>query len=144
MRLRLLLSAALLALLSSCSTSFEREWKQALKNGAQTGVEGAWAGTWRSETTGHHGKLRCVVRPQAGDVHDFHYHATWMGILSGAYRAPHQVTPLSRGYTFKGQHKMPDWAGGLYSYEGTIKGDDFHAAYRCAKDQGAYSLRRVR
>lgn len=144
---RLLLLAALLScgFLSSCSVAFNREWKAAVKADPKAGVEGAWAGTWKSEANGHHGKLRCIVGPaknSRGD-RDFHYHATWMGILSGAYRSTHQVTPTPSGATFQGQHQMPAWAGGLYTYKGTIKGGDFHATYECAKDHGAYALKRV-
>lgn len=142
-RLLLLLSAALV--LSSCSLSFKREWAAALKAGPGKGVEGAWEGTWTSEATGHHGRLRCVVSPTVnsqGD-HTFHYHATWGGILSGSYRANHRVTRQQAGFIFKGQHRMPDWAGGLYTYDGTVRGDEFKAAYECAKDEGSYEMKRV-
>jgi len=39
---------------------------------------------------------------------------------------------------------MPDWAGGKYHYEGTIKGDDFNACYESAMDRGTYTMKRVR
>ncbi|HEY1081123.1 MAG TPA: hypothetical protein VGE29_02615 [Prosthecobacter sp.] len=143
-RLLLLLSTALL--LSSCSLSFKREWNAALETGPGNGVEGAWEGTWTSEASGHHGRLRCVVGPSINNQgdHSFHYHATWGGILSGAYRTRHHVTRQKAGYTFKGQHQMPGWAGGLYTYDGTVKSDEFKAAYECAKDYGRYEMKRVR
>ncbi len=85
---RLFYFLCLACLLSSCSLSFKKEWKTALKTGPQAGIEGAWEGTWNSESSGHHGRLRSVVGPaknQEGD-HSFHYHATWAKILSGSYR----------------------------------------------------------
>ena len=137
-------------LLASCAGSFNRDWKKAGSTAAGDGkgsvAEGRWSGTWRSESTGHTGKLRCVVGPAknaAGD-HDFHYHATWMGFLSGSYKATHRVKNTRTGARFTGEHMMPRWAGGLYSYEGTITGDTFHARYRSAADTGEYVLKRMR
>lgn len=144
---RLCLGLLVALLLSSCAADFRREWKAALRSGPQTGVAGAWEGTWTSVATGHHGRLRCVVGPvkNAEGDRSFHYHATWGGILSGAYRADHRVTAAPGGTSlFKGQHLMPAWAGGLYTYEGSVRGDAFKAAYKCEADHGTYSMQRVK
>ncbi|MCA1962503.1 MAG: hypothetical protein LDL31_01000 [Prosthecobacter sp.] len=132
--------------LCSCSSGFRREWKSALSQGPSTGVTGAWEGTWKSDVNGHHGRLRCVVGPaiNAQGDHTFHYHATWARIFSGAYAAQHRVVTGKNSSTFSGQHDMPDWAGGRYTYSGTVKGDDFSACYQCAKDKGTFQMRRVR
>lgn len=145
MKSLLLLSLTAL-LLSSCSSGFRRDWKAALQKGPSTGVAGAWEGSWKSEVNGHHGRLRCVVGPakNAEGDHCFHYHATWAGILSGAYAADHRVVAGKKESTFTGQHDMPQWAGGRYTYSGTVKGDDFSACYQCAKDKGTFQMRRVR
>ncbi len=141
--------ALLLLFQTSCAgPSFRKAWKAAAKApaSADDGVAGRWQGTWLSDANGHHGKLRCVVTaPESPDgPHRFFYHATWMRVLSGAYRADHQVKPDGRsGWTFTGEHQMPRWAGGLYQYEGTVQGDSFEAAYRCALDRGNYRLTRV-
>jgi len=137
----------LLCLLSSCSSAFHREWKAAVKAGPASNVEGAWEGTWASASNGHQGKLRCVVGPakNAQGDHAFHYHATWMRILSGAYRADHRVVSSRKGEsTFTGKHEMPKWAGGLYTYSGTTVGDSFSACYECAIDKGSYQMQRVK
>lgn len=133
-------------LLASCSTGFRREWRQAIAAGPQPGAAGAWEGEWRSHVNGHHGRLRAVVSPpknSAGD-HDFHYHATWAKILSGSYRADHRITSSKQGLALEGSHRMPNWAGGLYRYEGRIHGDQFEACYSSAKDRGVFTLKRVR
>jgi hypothetical protein len=140
-----LLSLTVLAL-CSCSSSFRREWKEALQQPPGSGVVGAWEGQWKSDSNGHHGRLRCVVSPaknEQGD-HSFHYHATWAGILSGAYRAEHRVVPQKKDATFTGQHDMPSWAGGRYTYGGKIVGDEFSACYQCSMDKGTFQMRRVR
>lgn len=135
-----------LVFLSSCSAGFRREWRSALAAGPQPGVTGAWEGTWKSEVNGHHGRLRAVVsapKNAEGD-HEFHYHATWAKILSGAYRAKHRVSPIRGGSSLQGSHQMPEWAGGRYTYQGTIQGDSFQARYDCSKDKGIFEMQRVR
>jgi hypothetical protein len=144
--LRTLFLFLIAALLSSCNLAFHREWREALKHGPKPGLEGAWQGTWKSEVNGHHGRLRAVVAParnQDGD-HPIRYHATWMGILSGSYLTEHRVKAGQQVHTFTGQHEMPAWAGGRYTYGGTVKGDAFSACYECAKDKGTFTMQRVR
>ncbi len=145
--LRLILGLILTTFLPSCGFEFRSAWKKAP---VTSGVDGKWEGTWLSEATGHHGKLSCVVlapNPKTTKTtsHEFFYHATWKNLLSGSYKAVHTVQKKKDGtYTFTGEHKMPDWAGGLYQYGGTIKGDEFKACYRCSMDNGTYTMKRVR
>lgn len=156
--LRLALGLMLLTCLPSCGFAFRKAWKEGGYNLApqcpiSSGPiynhlpKGKWEGTWLSDASGHHGDLRCVTSNTLngqGD-HEFFYHATWKKILSGSYKATHTVQKQKDGtYTFKGEHKMPNWAGGLYQYEGTIKGDEFKACYQCAMDKGTYTMKRVR
>lgn len=143
---RLLLPAVLGLLLSSCSgPAFNRAWKQAQHQPPADAVCGQWTGTWKSDFNGHHGKLQCVVTPPAkpGQPHGFFYRATWMRILSGAYRAEHTVKPAGKAaWTLSGSHEMPSWAGGLYTYEGKLTPETFTARYECEIDHGTYALSR--
>lgn len=160
--LRLALGLVFLTTLPSCGFAFRSAWKKAPVS--TYGAEGKWSGTWHSDATGHHGNLRCVVTKPGFEHfcangiplaaleresyhpyrHEFFYHATWKTILSGSYKAVHTVQKQKDGsYTFKGEHKMPDWAGGLYHYEGTIKGDNFNACYQSSMDRGTYTMKRV-
>jgi hypothetical protein len=157
--LRFILPLLVLIMLPSCGSDFRKAWKRDICPAPPpaNGVVGKWEGTWLSAANGHHGKLRCVVgEPKEymmvsyvpsknSDAYCFHYHATWMKILSGSYKAFHHVVRNKDGsHTFKGDHQMPDWAGGKYHYEGTIKGDDFNACYESAMDRGTYTMKRVR
>jgi hypothetical protein len=140
--IRLALIALSLACLPSCGTAFRKTW-----NNAQTsdGVAGKWEGTWLSAVNGHTGTLKCVVSPSPkGGGHEFFYRATWKKILSGSYKAVHQVEKKDGTFVFKGDHQMPDWAGGKYHYEGTVKGDAFSACYECAMDRGTFTMKRVK
>ena len=146
--LRFALPLLVLTVLSSCGSDFRKAWKRDICPAppAANGVAGKWEGTWLSAANGHHGNLRCVVggpTNKQGD-HEFFYHATWKSILSGSYKAVHNVQKKGDGYTFKGDHQMPEWAGGKYHYEGTIKGDNFNACYESAMDRGTYTMKRVR
>ncbi|MEZ5383984.1 MAG: hypothetical protein R3F13_00575 [Prosthecobacter sp.] len=143
-RLRSVAFLFLLVVLSSCNGAFRKAWNSA---SASDGVAGKWEGTWLSAENGHHGTLRCVVSQPTNDKgdRDFFYRATWKSILSGSYKAVHQVQSKKDGtYIFKGDHQMPEWAGGKYHYEGAVKGDEFDAFYKCAIDHGTFTMKRVR
>ncbi len=142
-----------LTLLPSCGLSFRSAWKTPASN---AGVRGKWEGTWLSTASGHTGKLRAVIsepgpllaaskqQPKAVS-HQFFYHCTWRGILSAAFKTTQQVEKQKNGtYTFKGDHQMPNWVGGVYHYEGTIKGDNFNACYESGLDRGTFTMKRVR
>ena len=142
-----------LMLLPSCGLSFRSAWKAPASN---AGVSGKWEGTWLSTASGHTGKLRAVIHPMLkehpmasrapeGQAFQFFYHCTWRGILSAAFKTTQQVVKQKNGtYAFKGDHQMPNWVGGVYHYEGTIKGDDFNACYESAMDRGTFTMKRVR
>lgn len=149
--LRLALVAISLACLPSCGMAFHKAWNNAP---ASQGVAGKWEGTWLSAVNGHTGTLKCVVTPapeakcaacgSKAQPHTFFYRATWKTILSGSYQAVHHVEKKGSTLVFKGDHQMPDWAGGKYHYEGTVKGDDFNACYECAMDRGTFTMKRVK
>lgn len=149
--LRLALVTAAFTCLTSCGTAFRKAWNAAP---ASEGMNGRWEGTWLSAVNGHTGTLQCVVTPalksesskngSKAQPYSFFYRATWKTILSGSYKAVHHVEKKGSSYVFKGDHQMPDWAGGKYHYEGTVKGDSFSACYECALDRGTYTMRRVK
>ena len=145
--IRLTLTVMMGFLLASCSgPAFSRAWKEAQKQPSTDPICGQWTGTWQSEVNGHHGSLQCVVSPPSapGQPHDFFYRATWKRILSGSYRAKHKVEPSGQStWTLSGEHQMPSWAGGLYTYKGRLTPETFSATYDCNLDRGTYSLRRL-
>lgn len=144
-------SAAALAILVitsflvSCS-GFRKDWQNALasKAPAPGSIEGPWEGTWLSHVNGHKGRLRCLVGPEktAAGERDFRYRATWKGFLSATFPSVHQVRKTNDGFKFSGEHRMADWAGGLYHYEGSVKNGRFSATYRCELDHGVFELSR--
>ena len=116
-------------------------------------VSGPWEGYWLSDKNAHTGKLRAISTPRpstAGDSdsdsdgvehYDFRYHATWAKVLSGGYRSDHSVSREPDGsYSVKGAENIA--LLGLYTSEGTIKGDKFESRYKSDADEGVFILQR--
>lgn len=153
-RTRQISSLALAFLLASCSANYNREWNQALADRAalkgKGTVTGPWQGTWRSEANGHHGELRCIVsrapaagKADGGDLHRFHYHATFAGTFSATYDVMHRVKESPRGdFTFSGDQVLTGLGGGFYHYEGKGTAEQFRATFRSESDRGVFELRR--
>jgi len=142
------LLALLLFATTSCSLPYQQRWKKVAQTPATTApttLEGAWVGTWRSEGTGHHGKLKAIVTPATGssDVWDFHYHATWAKILSGGYTTQHKAEEKSPGnFIISGEHDLGKLFGGVFRYDGAATPEHFKANYRSSNDHGVFELER--
>src|SRR6056297_943157 len=100
----------LAACLSSC-TSFEKDWSAAVEEyraGAVKSPEGPWTGTWTTNTNGHTGDLRAIVKKsktKPGE-YDFRYHATWAKIFSGTYKVSYPVVGSGGNYRVDGAQKL--------------------------------------
>ena len=137
--------ALLIAVLCPSCTGWPRGWSDAKKSTATDGLSGAWEGTWRSLPSGHHGKLRCAVFPKSPGVYEYRYRATWARVLCGGFTVSCQARRESDGtWRVTGQRDLGPAFGGVFSHEGTVKGDQLEARYHAAADQGELSLRRVR
>ena len=109
-----------------------------------TGVQGRWAGTWKSDVNGHTGKLRCVVTaPKESGDHSFLYRATWLRVLAATFRTAKTVTPTKHGATFVGEKNL-GVLGGTFRCKGSINDDHFQATYESAVDHGVFALDRVK
>ena len=137
-------------MLASCSAGFNREWQQALEPakeapGTISPVRGREPGAAKSAAI--NGELRCIVsvadqtgleplRPcslPAGtpQTRRFHYHATFMKLLSATYDVTHQVTATTDGiFTSAATRSSTGLGGGLYHYEGMGTPARFSATYR--------------
>ncbi|MEM7145114.1 MAG: hypothetical protein AAF591_08240 [Verrucomicrobiota bacterium] len=132
----------LVAVLPACtSPKFANDWQAALQ-APQDGIEGAWEGDWKSETSGHHGKLRCLVTKSPADSHtyNFNYWASWATVLSGGFQVTYDVQPSKDGYTVTGESDLGPF--GLFHHQGHINDDHFHADYRSKNDQGTFEMSR--
>jgi hypothetical protein len=144
MKLNLVCAAAFLAvpLLAGCS-SFNREWKDALKEQkAATGLGGPWEGHWVSDVNGHNDRLRCVITEQSTNQYDAHFHATYKKVFHFGYTVPLQVRTEGDHYIFSGEADLGTMAGGLYTYEGNATGTNFFSTYKSKYDHGKFEMSR--
>jgi hypothetical protein len=137
------LALAGLLLLAGCST-FERDWAaMAPTSNGEATIEGRWSGTWRSDVNGHHGGLRCIIRPANDGSLQARYRATWGWGFTFEYTVPMSAEPDGDGWRFAAEADLGWLAGGRYEYAGSVTGDAFISTYRCARDHGTFQLRRA-
>jgi hypothetical protein len=129
-------------LLCSCSTGFNRDWNAAKLSPSADGLAGAWEGSWLSGSNGHSGSLRAVIGPEAADgQRDVRYRATWAKVLSGGFTAKHRFVKQGNQLRFQGSESLGKF--GSFSYDGSVKGSDFHATYKAAGDTGTFDMKRA-
>jgi hypothetical protein len=138
------------ALAAAGCSSFEREWRAAVRNrpGSGTTIAGPGKGSWRSDPTGHHGELRCVVGRAAEGVQrgigrdvPFHYHAKWGKVLGGSFKTVQPVREEKPGrFHSEGDWTLPRWAGGKYHYRIVATPQEMRATYRSSSDHGKLHL----
>lgn len=144
--MRVLSSLLVLLLLSSCVSSYQREFKKAVASQPAThsSVEGPWLGEWRSEMNGHHGPLWCMVSRAGSGQYDFRYRAGWGQLQFGDYVHRVSATPAADGsLEFAGEMDLPGGVG-VHAVKGTLKPATFDARFRSERgDRGTMVLRRL-
>jgi hypothetical protein len=128
---------------SGCST-FNRDWRAATLAPAPVapaaGIQGPWEGTWLSESTGHHGRLRCLIEPGGPTGNQARFRANYAGILNFGYTVPLVVEPSPDGHRFHGEANLGVLIGGRYTYDGVITTNRFRSLYHCPVDHGHFDL----
>lgn len=137
-----LIFAAILCALTGCS-SFNKEWKAAIKSApAASGIEGAWAGEWRSAKNNHHGSLHAVVTQSSPNTYRAHYRAKYLKILRFTYVATLHGTQTNNVVTLEGNSNLGKLAGGVYTYKATATPSEFKSTYKSKHDHGYYRMSR--
>jgi hypothetical protein len=129
--------------LTGCS-SFHKEWQAATaKAPPANSIEGAWSGQWQSEQNGHHGSLRCVISKSSDTTYRAHFRAKYLHVLRFTYVATlNGYTTNNNTVVLRGESKLPKYAGGLYTYEGTATPIKFESTYANKYDHGRYEMAR--
>lgn len=150
---RLLLAAAMVCCLASCSIGYQSEWRRAAaleSTTKPTNLDGAWEGTWRSIASGHTGRLKAVATSEPAAKgrpvkYHFHYYATWAKVLSGTIHADHSAKPKGKGkpgaVDLTGEKDLGR-LGGVYSFTGTATPTEFKADYKGGMDHGVFEMQR--
>jgi len=133
------LGTAFLLVLTGCS-SFNREWKAATTS--PSGLVSGWDGKWRSDASGHHGRLRALVVPLSPEQHRVRFRASYGGILRFSYSMDLAIRPGAHGTnTFHGSADLGVW--GSYGCEGTFSPNTMEARYNATHDRGVFHLNRI-
>ena len=146
-RLRLAGILVGLIMLGAGCCGFDRAWRRAAEEnpGARDDIRGRWAGTWRSDVSGHHNELRCLMTPQTNDVFSARFHARYKkGIFrfSFSYTIPLRVRRSGDSFEFDGEADLGWLAGGIYRCDGSATVTNFHSTYESKYDHGVFELSR--
>ncbi|MDX1953522.1 MAG: hypothetical protein SFY81_15210 [Verrucomicrobiota bacterium] len=135
-----MLSAVLLV--TGCS-SFNKEWKAALKNPIPAqDITGPWEGRWMNEDESHGGKLRCLLTKIDQQTYRADFHAKYKRILSFGYSVQLKGTNSNGNFEFTGEEDLGKLAGGLYTYSGTITPERFFSTYKSSYETGTLKMER--
>ena len=129
---------------TGCST-FNRDWRTATSRPApapSSAIEGPWEGTWLSEASGHHGRLRCLIESGGPTGEQARFRANYAGIFNFGYTVPLAVEPSPEGHRFHGEANLGVLIGGRYTYDGVITSTNFRSLYHCPVDHGHFDLKR--
>jgi len=108
-------------------------------------LEGRWRGEWRSEWNGHSGGLRCLATRLDEEHCSAWFYSTYALVLFFQNEVRFELRRDAEGTLhFAGEQDLGAAIGGLYRYEGTVRGDEFHARYLAENgDHGVFEMRRV-
>jgi len=146
-RLVPLATICLAAILASCASDYERDFRREATRmpGIARGPEGAWKGEWRSEVNGHHGPLWCMIgeSEDGAGFHDFRYRAGWGVLKFGDYtHRPATRRGKDGSLAFEGAMDLPGDAG-RFDVEGRVTAERFDARFRSERgDRGTMVLTR--
>jgi hypothetical protein len=138
----------LLPLLSFAGGCYEARWSAAGKQPVPAnGIEGRWAGTWRSDANGHAGGLRCIVSNVDRQSFTADFKATYAWVFSFSYQAAMRIRAADAatrpGHVyFAGESDLGWLAGGTYAYDGKVGPTEFFCAYRSEHDHGTFQMTR--
>lgn len=127
-------------LTTGCST-FNRDWGKAADLPA-TDIHGRWQGTWKSDASGHSGRLRCILKRLSAEEYQARFHAKYQKIFSFSYTVVLPGTSIDGAFQFTGDANLGWYAGGKYHYEGRITATNFFSTYHCKSDYGSFRMSR--
>ena len=103
---------------------------------------GRWAGTWCSNTNGHHGRIHARVCQIDNSTYRMRFTGTFMGVVPFTYSVRMSVTGQSADgrTTLSGQSRLPLF--GVFCCNAEVGACDFVASYTSSKDQGTFTMQR--
>lgn len=102
---------------------------------------GHYAGGWRSEVTGHRGRLYCDITKMDPKHYRADFKAYW-GFLNGRYSVVLETRRSGRELRFAGRQDLGKIYGGVFKYDGKISGGRMTSTYASGRDHGSFDLTR--
>ena len=133
----------LLGLLCGGCASFQKEWDGArASQNPPSDLQGLWQGTWRSEASGHHDSLQCIITRKDDRTVDARFHAKYHTVFTFNYTVPLTVQTTNGVSRFQGAANLGWLAGGMYHYDGTASATNFSSTYTSKHDHGVFEMTR--
>jgi hypothetical protein len=138
-----LLAVLLPALLAGGCSTFNRDWRAAGKQPIPPdAITGRWEGAWKSDASGHTGKLRGLVSKVDETHYRVNFRAAYRHFLHFSYAVPLAVDQGDGVWHFSGEEDLGGLAGGVYRYEGQATPTNFFSTYRSQYDHGTFEMAR--
>jgi hypothetical protein len=128
----------ILAAVFSNASEFNRRWKEAIQE--KSGFPLRWEGQWISETNGHHGALRCLLKQTTPSEYTASFYAVYGGFLRVCYTVPLHGQPTGQILKLEGDADLGKLAGGNYHYAGEATAQAFRCTYECKYDRGTFEM----
>ncbi|MFM8931127.1 MAG: hypothetical protein ACKOS8_04520 [Gemmataceae bacterium] len=109
---------------------------------AQEPLAGQWRGNWTSGANGHTGPLNARIEQQGGSV-VVHFRGRFAKVVPFLYKSRLEVVAVDgNGTHLQGSQRLPLF--GTFSTSATVKDGQFYAVFNSAKDNGTFTMTRVR
>ena len=105
-------------------------------------IEGLWVGKWYCEKTGHSGPMRCQLTRIKEGQYLARYDGFFAGFIPFWYSVKKEVTWGDCVVYMKAEENLGWYGGGLFKYEGQIKGEEYHMRYDSKYYSGTFELRK--
>jgi hypothetical protein len=142
---KICLAISLLLACSGCA-KYQKQWEKTQNEilPPHKNLEGSWVGSWKSEPSGHGGKLKCIIKETDKGQYEFYYWATWAKVISGGFRITCKVKKIDTEWTFEGDKNLGS-LGGKFTHTGTAFPNKLKATYKSDRgDHGSFTLSRPR
>ena len=105
---------------------------------------GVWRGEWTSNSTGHRGPMRVVIREQNDGRYQARFSGRFLVVIPFMYRATLVPSSDPYGNVVLDANKRLGLGMGSYTMRTTVFGNQLQGSFSAARDRGTVTMRRVR
>jgi hypothetical protein len=105
-------------------------------------MSGRWSGRWQTTGNTMSGELRCVIDKLDDSTFRAKFDADWGDLFTHQSTITLKIRQKTDAWKFDGQENLGLLQGGLYKYDGYVKGDEFFCNYSSDFYDGTFLLKR--